>query len=348
MRGRAPDATLRACGAPSALACAWKTAIVFAPVRDKPKLRMVEAFPVQHDGREMIMLRDPLRWTENILFVPAGLLPILQRFDGDHSVLDIQAEIMRRSGQLVPSDFLRGIVARLDEGLMLDSPRFQAHRERLLREFRESPVRPAANAGASYPAEPDKITAMLRNHFFAAGGPNGPGAARETRGRLVGLIAPHIDLRRGGVSFAWAYHQLRGRDDIKLFVILGTGHQPMKHRFGGIGKDYATPLGVARTDHEAMQALAAGLPFDFFEDEWAHRSEHSIEFQVLYLQHLFGGQLNARIVPVLVGSFHEFGQTGASPASDAEVAAFTKALRQLLEVSRGRACVIAGVDFAHI
>jgi AmmeMemoRadiSam system protein B len=231
---------------------------------------------------------------------------------------------------------------------MLDSPRFQEHRDRLVREFRESPVRPAANAGTSYPAEAEKITAMFNNHFRAAGGPCRAGVEDRTRGRIAGLIAPHIDLRRGGVSFAWAYQQLRGRDDIELLVILGTGHQPMQHRFGGIRKDYATPLGVAKTDHEAMRTLAAGLPFDFFEDEWAHRSEHSIEFQVVYLQHLFGGKLNARILPILAGSFHEFGETGASPASDAEVASFTKALRQLVEASRGRVCVIAGVDFAHI
>ncbi|MBM3889143.1 MAG: AmmeMemoRadiSam system protein B [Verrucomicrobia bacterium] len=364
---------------------------------ENPKLRPVEAFPVRHDGRQMIMLRDPLRWTENILFVPAGLLPILQRLDGTNSVLDIQAEIMRRSGQLVPGDFLRGIVAKLDEGLMLDSPRFHQHRERLVREFRQSPVRPAANAGTSYPAEPEKITAMFNSHFLAADGPNaaqgrnqsglgfspsplagawtgvqttlpqppannlcartrpvptehadGPASRDATRRQIVGLIAPHIDFRRGGVSFAWAYQQLRGRDEIELFVILGTGHQPMKQRFGGIRKDYATPLGVARTDHKAMQELAAGLPFDFFEDEWAHRTEHSIEFQVVYLQHLFGGKLNARILPVLAGSFQEFGETGASPAADAEVAAFTKALRQLVDAHRGKVCVIAGVDFAHI
>jgi hypothetical protein len=165
---------------------------------------------------------------------------------------------------------------------------------------------------------------------------------------LVGLVAPHIDLRRGGPSFAWAYHQLRGRDDIELFVILGTGHQPMQHRFGALRKDYETPFGVAKTDTDALRALADGLPFDLFADEWSHRREHSIEFQVVYLQYLFGGKLRARIAPVLAGSFHEFSQDGGSPLADREVASFTVALRKLVDAHRGKVCVIAGVDFAHI
>jgi AmmeMemoRadiSam system protein B len=122
----------------------------------------------------------------------------------------------------------------------------------------------------------------------------------------------------------------------------------MRHRFGGLRKDFETPFGVARTDGAALDMLAANLPFGFFDDEWAHRSEHSIEFQVVWLQHIFGGKLKARIAPLLAGSFHEFSQTGASPFSDSQVAGFTQALRKLVETRRGKVCIIAGVDFAHL
>jgi predicted class III extradiol MEMO1 family dioxygenase len=69
------------------------------------------------------------------------------------------------------------------------------------------------------------------------GVPHGPSLTDGRAGHaahLAGLVAPHIDLRRGGPSFARAYRQLRGRDDIELFVILSTGHQPMHHRFGAM------------------------------------------------------------------------------------------------------------------
>ena len=122
----------------------------------------------------------------------------------------------------------------------------------------------------------------------------------------------------------------------------------MHHRFGGLRKDYETPFGTARTDRDALESLAAELPFGFFDDEWAHRSEHSIEFQIVWLQHVFGGNLKAGIVPVLAGSFHEFSEAGASPLGDPQVAGFTQALRKLVEARRGKVCVVAGVDFAHI
>ncbi len=321
---------------------------------NNPKLRPVEALPVKVSGREMIALRDPLGWTDATPVVSPALLPILQRFDGEHSLLDIQTEFTRETGHLLPSDLLKDVVAKLDEALILNSPRFAAHRETLLREFAAAPVREAAHAGASYPGEPAEIIAMFDKHFESPDGPDGTrvkGEGQRTKDekrQLVGLVAPHIDPRRGGPSFAWAYHQLRGRDDIEMFVVLGTGHQPMQHRFGALRKDYETPFGVAKTDNDALRALAAGLPFDLFADEWPHRREHSIEFQVVYLQYLFGGKLKARIAPVLAGSFHEFSQNGGSPMADAEVSSFTAALRKLVEAQRGKVCVIAGVDFAHI
>jgi MEMO1 family protein len=311
---------------------------------EKPRLRPIEAFPVEHDGRRLVVLRDPFRWTDNSIVVSPTLIPILQRFTGQNTVTDIQAEFARTTGQILPGEALNGVIAKLDEALLLDSERFRRYRDQLEREFRESPVRPAAHAGASYPAEAAELAAMLNGHL-TAGGPDG---VAPTTGQLAGLMAPHIDLRRGGPAFARAYRQLRGRDDIELFVLLGTGHQPMRHRFGGLRKDFTTPFGRVQTDPGALASLAAELPFGFFDDEWAHRSEHSIEFQTVWLQHIFGGNLKARIAPVLAGSFHDFSQTGASPLDDPQVAGFVQALRKLVDSRRGKVCVIAGVDLAHI
>jgi AmmeMemoRadiSam system protein B len=312
---------------------------------DKPKLRPVQAFPVEHDGKPMVVLHDPLGWTQDRVVISRTLIPILQRFTGNNTILDIQAEFARATGQILPGEALRGVIARLDEALLLDNERFRQYRDQLVREYSESSVRPAAPAGASYPGGPAELAAMLDEHLAAAGGPDG---TAPPAGQLAGLVAPHIDFPRGGPLYARAYRQLRGRDDIELFVILGTGHQPMRHRFGGLRKDYATPFGTVKTDRDALESLAAELPFGLFDDEWAHRSEHSIEFQVVWLQHIFGGNLQAGIVPVLAGSFHEFSQMGGSPLDDPQVASFTKALRKLVDARRGKVCVIAGVDLAHV
>ncbi|MDH7501035.1 MAG: hypothetical protein QHH30_11710, partial [candidate division NC10 bacterium] len=68
---------------------------------ENPKLRNIEAFPAQISGRRMICLRDPLLFAEQALVVPEPTFFVISLFDGSHSLLDIQAEYMRRYGDLL-------------------------------------------------------------------------------------------------------------------------------------------------------------------------------------------------------------------------------------------------------
>lgn len=311
-----------------------------------PKLRHIEAFPVQHGDQKLICLRDPQHWTNQVLTVSMAAVPILQCCDGKHSLEQIQAKFLHHTKQNLSMDQLQSFIAKLDEALMLNSPHFHAHKDNLIRAFRESPTRPASHAGASYPADPAAISKMFDSHFTATNGPkaNGDRVARPP----AAIVSPHIDLRRGGPGFAWAYHQLRDAPKVDTFVILGVAHSGTKHRFAGTKKNYATPLGVAATDKAFIQTLSARLQFDLFEDEFAHRSEHSIEFQVVYLQHVLRDRYPFQIVPILVGSFHDLVDSGEEPIRDPQVAAFTSALRETIAESKSTVCVVAGVDLAHI
>ena len=66
-----------------------------------PRLRPVEAFPVEHEGQRMIALRDPSGYTPSVVLLPGPLLEIVSLFDGDHTVIDVQATVMRQHGELV-------------------------------------------------------------------------------------------------------------------------------------------------------------------------------------------------------------------------------------------------------
>ena len=95
---------------------------------DNPKLRPVETLPVKVSGREMIALRDPLGWTDATPVVAPALLPILERFDGQHSLLDIQTEFTRETGHLLPKSDIRPFPRRLAPSGAHDlrlSPRFR-------------------------------------------------------------------------------------------------------------------------------------------------------------------------------------------------------------------------------
>ncbi|NQU10501.1 AmmeMemoRadiSam system protein B [bacterium] len=313
---------------------------------EHPRLRPVEAFPVRHGDQDLICLRDPFGYNDQVVALSSGVLPILRCLDGQHSLRDIQTKIARRSSEIVSLEALERFVADLDQALLLDSPHFEKARDRILQEYRDAPYRPAAYAGQSYPATATEITEAFDRHFEPPRGP-GRGAAPASRAPAA-IIAPHIDLRRGGPAFAWAYGGLRGVPRPDLYVVLGVAHVPTQNRYVATRQDFATPLGRARTDQAFLDRLADRLPFDLFADELVHRTEHSVEFQVVYLQHVLADTVPCRIVPVLVGSFHDLLESGREPIADQQVAAFAAALRETIAATDQQVCVVAGVDLAHV
>jgi AmmeMemoRadiSam system protein B len=315
---------------------------------ERPRLRAIEAFPVEHEGEPMVVLRDPAGYTDAVLMLPMGVVGIVARFDGTRSLVDVQAEIMREHGELVPRSQLEHVIATLDEHGFMDSPRFAERRRAIDGEFLNGPVRPAAHAGGAYAAHPDELRAVM-DAFFTA--PNGPGAAAPSAAGappVRAIIAPHIDFHRGGPAYAWAYRDLVERAEADTFVIFGTCHTGMAHPFALTRKDYDTPFGPARVDRDLVEKLAGRARQDCFGSELAHRSEHSIEFQAVFLQYLYGGRRDIRIVPVLASFAHEALARGQRPADDPRVRAFLDALAETL-AARGRpAAIIAGADLAHV
>jgi MEMO1 family protein len=210
-----------------------------------PKLRAVEAFPTEVNGRQVLCLRDPTHVAESTLFVPLAAIEILRHFDGTHSILDIQAAYVRRHGHLLYREDVEELIVTLDQHHFLDTDRFAQHREALNAGFRRASCRPAFLAGKSYPADPEGLRQTLDQLTAHPRGPTAaPGADREP---LRALIAPHIDFLRGSLGYAWAYHRLPARTDADLFVILGTAHAGIEKPFAACAKDFDTPLGAVQT-----------------------------------------------------------------------------------------------------
>jgi AmmeMemoRadiSam system protein B len=313
-----------------------------------PRLRGVDAFPTELNGRAVICLRDPTGLSEQVACVPQELGLALGLMDGRNSLLDIQEAYMRQYGQLVYRDVLADLVARLEECALLDTARARALQVEVEAAFRAMAVRPAALAGKSYEADPDKLRATL-GAFFAS--PEGPGE-RPPRaagdGPLRGAIVPHIDLGRGGPCYAWGYQQVRDRCDADLFLVFGVAHAGLPGPFGVTRKNFETPLGTLRTDQAFVDHLVARCGPEILEGELAHRGEHSIEFQALFLRYLFGGRRQVQFVPILCGSFQALIAAGRSPADDPRVERFVAAAAEGIAARGGRTCVLAGADLAHV
>jgi AmmeMemoRadiSam system protein B len=320
---------------------------------DYPRIRPVEAFPIQQEGKRLICLKDPQHFAQPLLVSPATYF-IFSHLDGQHTLIDIQEAYCRRFGDLLFSEDLRKILDLLDHHFYLDGRRFLEHREKIVEEFSRLPIRPPAHIGGVYQDEPERLRAQLEGYFNA---PDGPGAPRLEGQRPApkALVAPHIDFHRGGDCYAWAYKQLAESEGADLYILLGTSHSGGSNPFTATLKDFATPVGVVETDKDFVRELERDYSGDLFAEEHLHRIEHSIEFQVVFLQYLadakarlLGEKRPFKIAPILVSSFHLMVQSGAPPERDPQIANFLRALKRLVEKEGRRVCLIAGVDLAHV
>lgn len=314
---------------------------------DSPRLRALEAFPVEQDGERLMGLRDPAGFTEQVVLLPIPALDIVSLFDGEHSVTEIHRLVLSRHGNdAPPEEEIARFAERLDEAGFLDSPLFAERRRAIEEAWLRAPSRPAAHSGGAYAGDADALRSQIDGFFVHPKGPGLP-VPRAAPERLRGLIAPHIDFHRGGPTYAWAYRALLERTDADLFVILGTCHAGMPDPFAVTLKPYDTPLGEAPVDRGFFEALQRRYGHDLLASETAHRSEHSIEFQVVMLRRLLEGR-PFTILPVLASFLHEAVWTGAEPEGDPRVPRFLGALGETIAASGRRVCVIAGVDLAHV
>jgi len=311
---------------------------------DKPKMRPIEATPVTDRGRQLVMLRDPQGLSEQVLTVPQPVFYLITQFDGNHTLNEIQANYTRRFGQLIFSDKIKEIVQALDNALMLDSDRFRQHREALEQEFRGLDVRPCSHGGKSYPGEAAELARLVDSFFEPPKGPGQPAPGASER-PVKGLMAPHIDFLRGGPCFAHAYKELAESPAPDTVVILGIAHTFTQNHFVLTRKSFETPFGVCPSDTELTNGLLARGGIHLLADELAHRTEHSVEFQVVFLQHLFPA---AKIVSVLCGAFRDADGNACAPAQAPGVPEFIDALRETVQAAGKRVCLLASVDFSHL
>ncbi|MGA2408969.1 MAG: AmmeMemoRadiSam system protein B [Candidatus Binataceae bacterium] len=316
---------------------------------DKPKIRQVESFPVEQNGQTLICLRDPLGIASQPIVLGMGAYFLVTQFNGATPLAEVQAAYAKRFGESLSPEHLVNLVEALDKAGFLDSPAFAERRRQAFEEFRRNPNRPAAHAGLCYAKEATPLRREIEGFFRNPSGPGQIPEPKNSEAPLSGLIAPHIDPRRGGPAYAHAYGQLMTRERPELVVILGTSHYGGGPQlFTATRKNYATPFGPVATDGEFIERLASRYhEGDLFAEELLHRNEHSIEFQALFLAWALG-TAGYKVAPILVGSFHQMIVSGELPTSDARVSGFIAALKAELAVEKRRVLIVAGVDFAHV
>jgi len=320
-------------------------ALHYAPVPTplSPLRHDLEFIPSPVTGQPGLLVRDPYRYSDVTLIVPPLLARCLPLFDGAHSDLDLRELLVRLTGRL---DDVGQIVEQMPQtlseaGFLRDTAfdRLRAQRERA---FAESPLRAAVHAGGGYPSDPRDLEQTLgrwRGELPVADG--APPVMEEVTDGVVAIAAPHASPHAAVPTYAAAYRALPADAADRTFVVLGTSHYGEPSRFGITRKSFQTPLGAARTDVALVDELARAAPEAFTAEDYCHAIEHSIEFQVLFLQSRFGPDV--RIVPILCGPLW-----GARPEDAAPVARGLEALGAMQDAHGARLTWVLGVDMAHV
>jgi AmmeMemoRadiSam system protein B len=156
-------------------------------------------------------------------------------------------------------------------------------------------VRRPAVAGMFYDDSP---VALRKNiDAFLAQVQNSP-----FHGTLKGIVAPHAGYVYSGLTAAHAYKLLEGKQ-YDCVILVGPSH---REYFDGIslysGDAYETPLGRVSIHKELRSALAKESKTIVVSNA-GHRSEHSLEVQLPFLQRVLG---EFSFVPIIMGEQRSF------------------------------------------
>ena len=342
-----------------------------------PRLRPLEIVPIRDGDQDYLVVTDPL----GVLPAPVALrleaLELMQVLDGSVSLQELSALVARESQDIRAGRFVRDFVAQLDRLLLLESPRFEQAFAEVRAAYHQLEVRQAALEGVSYPPTRDEAASFLDRHFEeaiklavapAGSGATGaggtpaepgdvapashpPGGTSPAPGRVRALMVPHLDPRRVGPAIARGYLELEPPGAATAtplrVVVMGVGHSLFGDLFALTRKHFETPFGPLRCDTAFVDALAARLGDAAYHGELAHRDEHSIEFQALYLRHRFRDR-PLTLVPILCAGFHALVEQDQQPARHPELSRLIEAVRATEHELGGETLYIAGVDFSHV
>lgn len=306
--------------------------------------RNLEMVPSPLPDRPGLLLRDPFRYSEIVLVIPPPVVPCLAFFNGRYAEAQVREALMGLTADPRVAEFLAQLRATLSGAGFLEDEAFERMRDERHRDFAGAPRRAAVHAGSAYPAAADPLREAMAQYMD--GLPPAPAEAIPAAGRLIGIAAPHVSPEGGWRSYRAAYSALQPADGDRTFVILGTSHYGEPERFGLTRKPFLTPFGETVIDTDLVDELVEGGGAGVVLEDYCHSVEHSIEFQVVFLQHLFGP--GVRIVPVLCGPFARGTAGPGRPEDDEGVRRFLGTLGEVAAREGGRLLWVLGVDMAHV
>jgi len=336
---------------------------------NQPKLRPVRGFPFQHEGETLLGLADAQQISDRILYTAPAAQMILPHLNGEKDLDTILGEV----GKGLTREMLETFVCQLDQAGLLEGPVFDELLASVRADYESSDLLPpgasemftkmAINKSLDRDLGEDVTDEELTEHAQESVAKQFDTwideALKDAQDPSFdelphAIIAPHIDYPRGWQSYASVYGRLRVVDRPDRVIILGTNHFGRGTGVVGCDKGYETPLGACPLDKEALETLRNELgdanSDRLLENRYDHEREHSIECQLMWLQHAFGANEQGEHIKVLGVLVHDPTVNNGESYDGNGLAfePFAAALKRTIESLPGRTLVIASADLSHV
>ena len=295
--------------------------------------------PSPAPDRPGLLIRDPYHYSDVTMIVPPVLVKCLECFDGQQTELDVRSLLVRLTGEIEVGDVVTHLIETLSQSGFIEDEVFERMKDQRCREFASASKRNAVHAGSAYPDAAEPLRSTLARYLAG-------GASPADSDGLVGIAAPHVSPEGGWQSYRAAYGMMGPAYTDRTFVVLGTSHYGEPERFGLTRKPYVTPLGETVADLALVDWLEQKAGPAVQMEDYCHAIEHSIEFQVLFLQHVYGTDI--RILPILCGPYAHSIYLGGKPEDNENVQRFLDALGELAAREGRRLFWVLGIDMAHM
>lgn len=149
-------------------------------------------------------------------------------------------------------------------------------------------IRPPAVAGRFYPEDPTALRAAV-DSLLVAGGSN-------KKIRAIACLVPHAGYIYSGRVAGEVYERI---EIPARLILIGPRHFPRGAPLAILSSGgWETPLGKAPIDSQLAEKITQAFP-QLREDAEAHRTEHSLEVQLPFLQRLVP---SFSFVPIVLGT----------------------------------------------
>ena len=194
-------------------------------------------------------------------------------------------------------------------------------------------IRKPVVAGQFYPGSKDGLIKQITECFMDKRGCGTLPKIDAGKKGIKGLVVPHAGYIYSGAIATFAYHHLAAHGFADSFIILGPNHTGAGSGVSIMTKGFwETPLGTIPINSDLAEKIHTGI-VDC--DDMAHRSEHSIEVQLPFLQYV-AKEKKFDFVPICM------------MMQDAKTATEVGTiLAEVLQKASKKAVIVASSDFSH-